>query len=528
MSTFRVRWRFFWSRRSPRRMLVALVIAAVGLLALLYLTLPSDGWNLLTATLLTLAHAAVMVGVAPVLGVMAALCFVLSLFLILAPSYRRQDYLAPVAVYLDAENQIATEFIPAFTQYLVKRLDGRRADLLYFLDASITATGAKYKTLYRVGFRLVDVPHDPTGTGAEKQAVDRELAMHAYERALLGPPKQTFILVSADTDFVPLVYRLAALGHHVQLWATRIHDAYRVVESALGPQAFTIVNLSEKIPAMATAQPFPASSSPAPDMQKRRNQKSAYRKRVAARKKTQLDSARAVVIQDIPLPVSLSAPGEKRLYFAVAETLIARSVADKPGADNTRNGRFHELLQKRYGPRMASIGYDAGAWSGYWVDHLVALDVLVKRDNQALPERGATTTEDAAHSLFVLSQAVARATLRVGATHADGRIRIAEVAAALAGESVPADDTTLRLFRFLAPGDKLRIAPVRYFVRSARALGLLAFDDVPESHDMLAHPHVPSAADAPHQEPVAVAPPDTTTTSEQDQQNQHDDAGSTS
>ena len=504
MSAFRVRWRFFWSRRSPRRMLVALALAVVALVALLSLALPASGWNLLTTALMTITHIALKVGVAPVLGVGVALCFALSLILLFMPSWPRRNYVAPVSVYLDAENQIATEFIPAFTEYLIKRLDGRRADLLYFLDASLTATGARYKLLYRVGFRPVDAPHDPTGTGAEKQAVDRELAMHAYERALLGPPKQTFIIVSADTDFVPLIYRLAALGHHVQLWATRIHTAYRVVESSLGPQAFTIVNLSERIPGMAPPQPSAASSAPAPAMQQQqRSRKSAYRKRVAARRKAEFDSARAAVAPDIPAPTSLSEPGEKRLYYAVAETLAARAEADTPGADNVRNGRFHLLLQKRYAPRMASIGYDAGAWVGYWVDHLVALGVLVKKGHLAFPERGATDVEDAARSLFALAQAVARAAARVGATHADGQARISQIAAELAGESVPADETTLRLLRFLVPGDKLRIAPVRYFVRSARALGLLAFDDVPESYDVISHPQLPGASHAPSAAPAA-------------------------
>src|SRR5262245_64491536 len=112
------------------------------------------------------------------LTVVVALCVLLALGLLLLPSYGRHTYLStapsnipPVSVYLDAENQLSPETIRRFVQFLIEHLDGRRADLLYFLDASMTANGPKYKELYRFGFRSVDVPHNPIGEGSVKYAV---------------------------------------------------------------------------------------------------------------------------------------------------------------------------------------------------------------------------------------------------------------------------------------------------------------------------------------------------------------------
>ncbi len=492
MATPRLRWRYFWSRRSQRRTLLALVFALAGLLATIYLALPPDGQRQVVSGLLTVAHGLSLLGPRPVLAVGVALCIVLSLAFIFVPSYRRHSYLTtapsivpPVSVYLDAENQLPEAAIRPFIEFLIKHLDGRRADLLYFLDASQTAKGEKYKTLYRFGFRPVDVPHDPTGKGAVKEAVDRELAMHAYERAVLGPQEQEFIIVTGDGDFVPLIYRLAALGHRVQIWATPVRKAYRVVETYLGVNVIDLSQVISELEIVPSDVPPAPSSTPS-----KKPSRPAQRRQAARRSNTSLP-------RRIPAPTALSQPGEQHLYYAVAETLAAHAEAlDKHKGDLNRNGQFHALIRGAYGPRMAGVGYSVGNWLDYWLEHLIALDVLLKVNGQAFPRRGPTSEESAARSLLAMSKAAANAAILVGSAHEDGVVRVSEVSAALAAQDSPVDEAAAPLFKFLALETGRRITHVRYFVRSARALGLLEFDDVPNSLDLIAHPRLPAATPA--------------------------------
>lgn len=482
VATFGLRWRYFWSRRSRRRTALALALAVVALLVLIYLALSPDGQRQVLAGLSSVAQGVSSLGLIPVLVMCVTLCTLVSVALMIVPSYRRHSYLAtaptiipPVSVYLDAENQLPEAAIRPFTEFLMKHLDGRRADLLYFLDAARTANGGKYKTLYRFGFRPVDVPHDPTGKGEVKEAVDRELAMHAYERAVLGPPEQEFIIVTGDRDFVPLIYRLAALGHRVQIWAAPVHESYRVVETYLG---VNVIDLSHVISELRVASP---ESAPTPDG------RSGHRANPAHRQQQSLPKR-------IPAPTVALQAGEEHLYFAVAETIAAHEAAmDRLSSDSSRNGRFHVLMRGSYGPRMAGVGYSVGNWLDYWLEHLIALNVLVKVDGQAFPKRGPTNAEGAARSLFAMSEAATRAALRVGAAHDDGLVRMSEVSAALANDPSLFDEHAAPLFKLLDVENGTRIAPVRYFVRSARALGLLEFEDVPDSLDLIAHPRLPGA-----------------------------------
>jgi hypothetical protein len=491
VATFRLRWRTFWSRRSRRRSSFALVLALIALVATVYLALPPNSQGQVLDALATAAQGLVSLGLEPVLAIAVTLCIVLSLLLIFLPSYRRHSYLTtapstipPVSVYLDAENQLSEVAIRPFTEFLIQHLDGRRADLLYFLDAARTANGDKYKTLYRFGFRPVDVPHDPTGKGAVKEAVDRELAMHAFERAVLGPPNQEFIIVTGDADFVPLIYRLVALGHHVEIWAAPVREAYRVVESYLG---VNVIDLAQVISELKVTQP---DGTPMPATSPSKKSKSAQR-RAPARQ------ASPSWLERIPAPTSLSQPGEEQLYYAVAETLAARAEAGRSSrSDFSKNGSFHTLLRGTYGPRLAGVGYSVGNWPDYWLEHLIALGVLVKVDGQVFPRRGTTTEEDAARSLFAMSKAATSAAVRMGAAHTDGLVRMSEISAALATDTSLYDEAAAPLFKILTLETGRRIAPVRYFVRSARALGLLQFDDVPDSIDLIAHPRLPDVTDA--------------------------------
>lgn len=478
------------------------MFALLALLAAAYLALPASGQRQVTDGFATILQGIGSFGLNPALAVGVVACVIVSLALILVPSYRRHSYLAtvpsiipPVSVYLDAENQLPAASIPPFTEFLIKHLDGRRADLLYFLDAAQTANGDKYKTLYRFGFRPVDVPHDPTGQGAVKEAVDRELAMHAYERAVLGPPEQEFIIVTGDADFVPLIYRLVALGHSVQIWASPVREAYRVVETYLG---VNVIDLGEVIAELATA---PAQNEPAPPANRnkrhQRRRQSTSKSRLAAT----ASSARPAV------PASLAYPGEEKLYYAILETLAAHTRSlNHSRADHERTKLFHSILGGEAGPRLSGVGYGIGNRIEYWIDHLLALDVLEPVHRHSFPARGITMEDDAARHMYAMARLAAQAAVEAAATHEDGSVTMNDIAAALDAMNTDADETVAPLLRLVAPDNRKRATHVRYFVRSAGALGLLVFDNVPNQPDVIRHPRLP--------DPIPV--PETDTSREQE------------
>jgi hypothetical protein len=170
-----------------------------------------------------------------------------------------------------------------------------------------------------------------------------------------------------------------------------------------------------------------------------------------------------------------------------------------------------EEICAAYGRR----GIHVGNWLDYWLEQLVGLGVLLKVDGQAFPKCGSTIAEDAARSLFAMSKAGTKAALQVGAAHDDGLVHVSEVSVALTTDPTLFDELASPLFKLLKVENGSRIAPVRYFVRSARALGLLEFDDVTDSLDVIAHPRLPS---------VNAGTPDTTVPSDTDNATTSDQA----
>lgn len=259
--SLRWRWRVFWDTRSGWRTVWGLILAIPPLLALIYLVLPSGDQTQVVAALQTMGQALGETGLRAAVEVALVGSALASFALLLAPGYHAYPYLhSPTraiplnTVYVDAENINDRGIMDALVDYLrrgylVRKSVDDRTDLLFFMDA--THTGAretqnpegepgrksklnwKYEALYRNGFRLVDSPHNPTGRAKMLEAADREIAMHALERALLGPEGQEFIIASGDGDFVPLIYRLVGLGHSVQMWIWGETSAYDVVAGYL-------------------------------------------------------------------------------------------------------------------------------------------------------------------------------------------------------------------------------------------------------------------------------------------------------
>lgn len=490
MKNLRLRWLFFWSRRSRVRIWLTVILMLFTLLAIGWFALPADWQRQMQSGISLAARWVGSLDTRTVLAGLIGLCVVEGLLTLLVPSYRKHGYLAtspsyipPVSVYLDAENQLSEAIIRPFMDYLVKFLDGGRADFLFFLDAAQEAPKEKYKTLNRVGFRLIDVPHNPTGKKVMSEAVDREIAMHAFERALLGPEHQEFIIVSGDGDYVPLIYRLVALGHRVQIWAQQPSSAYDVVANYLGVNVINLADVlseSSSDSSHGTRDEIPAS---APVI--------ANRRRRSRRKNSQ----QAVFVpQGHPtIPTSLAHPGEGKLYYAIAETLAAHewSLASSE-SDEERNALFRSALGNALRPRLNGVGYGIGSWTDYWLDHLTTLDVFVHDDGKAFPLRGKMSEEDAARAMFVAAQVGVEAVRAVAATDTDGIIHMSEVAAAIVATPFDSNERAAPLLDLVkhTTGTK-QWAHMRYFVRSARALGLLKFQEDPKKFDEIKNPSLP-------------------------------------
>jgi uncharacterized LabA/DUF88 family protein len=437
MGSLLLRWRYFWSRRAPKRIAAAVMLWLLALLAAIYSALPTDIQRQVGAVIALAGERISSLDVNVLLSGVAALCALLALAFIFWRPYRRHSYLAtdrasipPVSVYLDAENQLSSNTIRRFSQFLMEHLDGRRADLLYFLDASATATHPKYKELYRFGFRPVDVPHDPTGEGTVKEAVDREIDMHAYERALLGPAEQEFIIITGDGDFVPLVYRLRALGHSVQIWATPIRDVYRTLASYIDVRVLDLAQIIRELPDVSEA--------------------------------------------------------EEALYRAIKDTLKARErIAKQRGSARQKRDNFLGQLSGGLKPTLASVGYSGGKYREYWLEHLTALSLIQPDDGKTLPGSGSAEPLEAARQMFAMAYSSARSVERLATSRADQIVSMEEVGADLAAEAIDDSAPEAPLRRLLQEQPGKRRLHARYLARCARGLGLIAFEDVSLTADTI-------------------------------------------
>ena len=477
MKSLRLSWRFFWSRRSRFRIMLTCILMALTLLAIVWLVLPPEWQRQAQNGIAFVARWVSILDTRTLLVALIGLCVVEGLGLLIVPSYRKHGYLvtAPsliplVSVYLDAENQLTEPTIRPFMDYLVKYLDGRRADLLFFLDAATEAPKEKYKLLNRVGFHLIDVPHNPSGNKVMREAVDREIAMHAFERALLGPAGQEFIIVSGDGDYVPLIYRLISLGHRVQVWALRPSGAYDVVANYLG---VNVINLADVLMESSgdASEALRAGAFVTPQTNVKNKKKAKRKKSVKATFAPQGHQA---------VPSSISHPDEGKLYYAIIESLDAYHWSlDSAETDEERNTLFHSALGNALRPRLSSVGYSIGSSTGFWIEHLIALHVFESIPGREFPGLGETSAEDAADILFATAMAAAHVALATTASGRDGVIRMSEIAETLLSAHTGDDDMAtplLNLVRFTT-GTK-QWAHMRYFVRSARALGLLKFEDI--------------------------------------------------
>ena len=517
MAARRLSWRTFWARRAPWRIHLVQVLLFVAALIVAYRLIPAAWQSQLNQGLLAVVQSIASLNPETLFFGLAGLLVLVCLILIFTRPYRRARYfgVSPnavpmISVYIDAENQLPEYAIQGFTSFLMKYLDGRRADLLYFLDASKTATSSKYKTLYRFGFRPIDVPHDPTGTVSVKEAVDKELSMHAYERALVGPPKQEFIIVTGDQDFVALVYRLAALGHRVQVWASPIRQAYRTLQTYLD---IDLIDLSRVVEEMrSSAQEGTAASEVAtPTQAKTADAPTARQSAVAGRRSSA-----------VPAPRLLPEAGEQQIIRTIVRTLKVREDCEGKFTNQAKRiNAFRGMLGGELAPSLAGIGYSAPSKIDYWIDHLTAAGALSLAGNQAgaFPARGSVTPEQAAHALVTVARLAAKSALELERRHSGQPFSTSDIANELLTHHAGDQGAVRNLLNLVARNNPKRSTHARYFVWMAQALGVIEFEDAPNSLDLIRRPRLlesPLANDAdeseqPEAEPVAGDTADTGT-----------------
>ena len=494
MISFKLRWRYFWSRRNRGRMLLALICSLLALCAAIFLALPAGA----QATVLQESRQVMafvdLVGLNVIVEVGLVVFTIVSVALLLTPDYHAYTYLVPpsaeipsVSVYLDAESEPPTAAIPGFVNHLRKYLDGRRADLLFFTEAQTAAGKPRYVELARYGFRPIDVPHDPTGVGFVKEAVDRELAMHAFERALLGPAHQEFIIVTKDGDYVPLVYRLCALGHKVQVWSTQHSPPYTQLALYLDVK---VVNLS---PELASQAPVASSAALAPAKAPPKSWQARKAQRKWARHKRGKTSAARFDVDalrvSIPAIISVT-PGADKLFRAIEVTRLANDwYRNRFRADASRYGEFRKQALTGLVPDIAAVGYSVGSWLDFWIEHLTALRVFLPEQPNRSLARGPTTTELAALQLRAMAQVAAEAATMAESTRGDGLIHIRAISIIMESREFH-DAETGGLGALVAPSEVRRTLHTRYFVWCARAVGLLHFDDVKGTVDLLRSPRL--------------------------------------
>lgn len=360
--------------------------------------------------------------------------------------------IAPVSVYLDIENgQVLPPDVRALMQLIRERSKGRPIDLLLYGSAEQTAKMESYKQLWRHGFRSVDIPYKQLGKGTATNISDLGLALHAFERALFGPPDQTIIIISQDQGFLPLVYRLQGLRHNVELWARDVLDSYK--DAAKYLDGVTWTNLA-----------FP--SAPAKHTQAARH---AHHAPTAAARAA--SRSPVVALPSAPIEISMVGPAMER---------TRESITALQGKPNARK-RLRAVLGDVREHILDLIGYarfsKASSRVECWLEHLGALGVLVDVAPDQLPTLGFTMPEAASALYELWLREVANAAEHI-ADATNRALKLSDVCIhMLATVSSSADLVHAPLRALLAQTDSRGEQHMRYFCQCARALGMLDFTD---------------------------------------------------
>ncbi|HLY32445.1 MAG TPA: NYN domain-containing protein, partial [Ktedonobacterales bacterium] len=248
--------------------------------------------------------------------------------------------------------------------------------------------------LYRYGFRMVDVSHNPLDlkAGGRKEMVDMELVLHVLRRSMLPPYPQEIILVANDQGYIPLLYRLWADGHHVELWAHKPAEAFwelakytkevggnGIAVKEFGPTKPSSKSQSSSTEAKAFAMPV-ASPPPVVSSTSSPHLDPTERKAVLE-----------AVLREDDLP---SAAVSEVLANGIRQTL--QIVSDLPASDRTPEAVQREI-RKAQGMPINRLGYQSAhplKSVKYWLAHLRAAGALHDIQTSSSLDHRATAAYD--------------------------------------------------------------------------------------------------------------------------------------
>ena len=463
---WRQRWLSFTRRRSPARRISATMLivvgALIGIIAFFPVALLGHVTQWLGLGVASATHAHVLV-------LPAAALLLVGLPLLFIPrswhfANAARPQIAAVSVYMDLENQLGlgvsnpTATTPAppvvpvpvplriatltrqIQHYIRTVCQQDRADMFFYADSLLYADepylGEVFRSLWGQGFRLIDTPH--TQLVLENEAGEREraelkdtadlvLALHAYERALLADGPRHIILVTGDKDFVPLIYQLHFMGHHVHLISLRENDKLDLFARKLGITPVFIPNYGDR---------------------------SLPRQREA-------------------------------LVAALAHTIEAVSASWAPQQmdPNVRYQQLGARLAKVKAPSLPDLGYE----TDLWLDELRATGMLDQLRPAPHVNVG-TVPETQGLFLQQFIHFVADDLLNQARASQDATANLEVTCRSLAIPSAGQEPTYIRRLRELLRGDPRRIDHARALARCAKFLGLLDFTeatDTPTLHVQL-------------------------------------------
>lgn len=474
-------WRHFWAQRSRSRLMLAVVCVVAALVAVGFVYIPAAWLAQAVATLQMAGTYLLSFGGRSWLFAVGGVLIVCAVLLVVLPRRRPHSYwvglpsaIAPVSVYIDAENQLQkSELVRPFVRhlrgYLDEHLRGRRADLLYFADAAQPAHRPTYKELYRFGFRPIDVPHVPFEDEEVKDAVDMELSLHAFDRALHGGRQQQFILVTGDRDYLPLVFRLHALGHTVSLWAASPPPAFWAARDFL--DNVQVFDLNEVFPRELDVSES-AVTAPILGVQ--------VAKRKAAKRRHRR-SGLAVAHRAVSSATLPTGPSERvTIADGITYTLeVINALNASSGSAEKRRRLFPIRLGATQGNFLKRLGYEGTSRIECWIAELVALGVLRSETPGGLLVQGDADPLLAASQMERFISEMSSAALELAQERQDRVITYLDVSTRIGVSAVGhSTDSENPLRALVIAGAPKSVAHSRYLCLCARALGYVEFDEV--------------------------------------------------
>lgn len=477
-----MRFRFGQSRSRLVLAVVCLVAAALAV-GLVYvpgewLARAGDALQAASTYLLSFGERSLLFALGAALVVLAAL-------LVLLPRRRPHAYwadrpstIAPISVYVDAENQLQNAelvrpFVRHLRTYLAESRKGQRADLLYFADAREPAYRPTYEELYRFGFRPIDVPHVPFKDEAVKDAVDMELSLHAFDRGLYGGERQHFIFVTGDRDFLPLVFRLSALGHTISLWAANPPQAFLEMQGFL--DGVKVFDLNEIFPPELRRTRGQAISAQAAALAPRIRFK-AHNPKQAGGKRTlphgELSRIKPAIVMREGITFQEAVYYTRDVLHAVSKLSLDEAAKAHTFRVRLGNAQRNFLLR---------LGYDGGMRVESWLEELAALGVLRLNDPNTLPAYLAgdgDSVRAAAVRFTRFTGEVCEAAIQLARTRSEHIIFYTDISARIAEEAARREPDDLSALRALTtPTAHRPQAHVRYVCLYARKNRLLRFEE---------------------------------------------------